>query len=982
MGVLIVFLAANHRLVMGKAFPLWDADRQFSTWQMLIADFARNRQLLLWNPWSCGGVPEFAEPQTGALSPLSIFSGFLTGGELKGFIVWWLGNWLMGGLGMLGLARHLGAPAWGSFAVALGYLFSGFYTGHAQHLSWIHAYSFLPFLVWWFDRSCLDRSWRKAFETGALWGLSGLAGYPGHLVLTWSVLPLWAVGRYVAGRSSADAAPRQGQGLPSYPSLRRCGAHLAIILVSGAIVLSPAYFGYFTEAVRYSTRTQSGGWTRELAIASNALDPSALATFASPWMTQIELHSRNRMWLSDVSSCSVYAGPILPLFALLALLGRPRDRWRWWLAAMMTLMVMIAVGDRLPVRGWLYDFLPPFRYFRHSAMFRGYALFFLAVMAILGTRDLASRSRGSPRRGDWAFPIVASVLAAAAFWAFASLIERSGAWAIAGYGLAKLHLYAVWLVPPILGLLWIRNRTRALIPGLLVALAAADAVMAVHLGDCTIYTGIPEEGRVWRALDASHTSSLDLIANDRPRILQLGQGKHNKNLEIKWPTLVNYTALINAHHDSIAASPALAGLALGRQRFWFSSRPVQLPVTDGVIDALVARAEKGEGVPLVVHPPESMPGSTAREDSLAVIRSVGEAPPVEPLFTRFHEYTPRRLYFSVSAPEEGWLLVTDRWSPGWKATVNRRPASVFGGNGVYRAVKIAKGENLVHFDYRPPGVAALVIMSWLILGLAMVSGGARLLEGRRASSEIIELTPAGGEREVSFVIPCYNGEGHIEDTVRRLLDRIRANHWDAEIIVVDDGSSDGTETAAMNAAAGNAAVRVIRHRENQGKGRAVRTGMLSAGGRRRLFTDSDLPYRIEDLSAALSALAEADVVVGNRMLAGSKRISQASLRRRMTSRVFHRLASVFRLQITDTQCGLKAFREDACRRIFERSRVDGFGFDVEILIIARAQGLRVRSIPVTLERSDWSSVRIVRHSLEMLGELGEIGINILRGRYR
>lgn len=114
---------------------MWDADRQFSSWQMLIGDFSRNGHLLLWNPWSCAGVPEFAEPQTGALSPLSILSSLLTGGKSLGFFFWWLANWFLGGLGLFYLARHMRTPFWGIFSIVLGYLFSGFYTGHAEHVS-------------------------------------------------------------------------------------------------------------------------------------------------------------------------------------------------------------------------------------------------------------------------------------------------------------------------------------------------------------------------------------------------------------------------------------------------------------------------------------------------------------------------------------------------------------------------------------------------------------------------------------------------------------------------------------------------------------------------------------------------------------------------------------------------------------------------------------------------------------------------------
>ncbi len=994
-GLLFIFLVATSPIARGRVFPLWDADRQFSTWQMLIADFARNGQLLLWNPWSTGGIPEFAEPQSGALSPLSVACGFLTGGRLSGFVVWWLANWFAGGLGLFFLGRHLRAPLWGAVAVAAGYLFSGFYTGHAEHMSWIHAYAFLPFIVWWFDRACLERSWRRAGETAALWGLSGLAGYPGLLVVTGSVLPLWALGRSLCLRRPRPIADPPAVTAPrAYPTPWRWLMHLALIPVIGALVLSPVYVGYFTEAIGYSTRTQRGGWTREMALSSNALAPGAMATFSSPWLTQVQLQSSNRIWEdNDVSSCSVYVGSVIPFFALIGLISKPRDRWRWWLAAMVGLMLAVAVGDRLPLRGWLYDLLPPYRFFRHSSMFRGYALFFLALLALEGTRDWAGLRDQRVRR-RWVCPAIALALAGLALFAFRSALDQSRSTPLPGQQWAEAHVIVAWSIPLVIGLLCLLRPARRAVPLIVIIWVIADAIATVRLASSTIYTDHPQVRDLAAALDTRHTTSLDLLANARPRVKQLGEGiAHNKNLVIKLPTLVNYTALINAYHDRIVDSPALVAMATGQDRTWFSAAPLELPLSDAAIEALVSRADTGGGVPLLLHPRTTMMGEAGGvppEPAMSaemIADRVDDAAAVQPIAVTLREYTPARLVFSVHCEREGWLWVTDRWSPGWRATVNGRAAPVYGANGVFRGVKVESGTNDVRFDYDPPRIPYLIVLSWSILLLGLLSSASHGVFRRIGSLTVTELTPAAPkadapEPEISIVIPCYNVETRIESTLNRLGEHIRRHHWQAEVVVVDDGSED--RTAAVACALGHPHVRVIRHHINAGKGRAVRTGMLAARGRRRVFTDSDLPYRLRDLSAVVDALADSDIAAGNRSVGRARSAEETRpLGRRLSSRVFSSLVSRFyRLETSDTQCGLKGFTAGACNQVFPRCRVNGFSFDVEALIIAKARGLRLTVVPVSLTRSQGSSVRLLRHSIQMMAELAQIGCNVSLGRYR
>ncbi|HTF38171.1 MAG TPA: hypothetical protein VK651_07665, partial [Blastocatellia bacterium] len=158
------------------------------------------------------GLPLSGDPQVGAFSPVSLAIGFLTGGTSSGFKVYWLLTWLLGGFGIIMLARHLKAPAWGRCVVALGFLFCGAYTGNAQHTCFIAAFSFLTVIIWRLDVSLCSRKIWPSVEAGALWGLSALAGYPGLTIITGLFCAFWAIGRCflsnesLAAHHSSDAA--------------------------------------------------------------------------------------------------------------------------------------------------------------------------------------------------------------------------------------------------------------------------------------------------------------------------------------------------------------------------------------------------------------------------------------------------------------------------------------------------------------------------------------------------------------------------------------------------------------------------------------------------------------------------------------------------------------------------------------------------------------------------------------------------------
>ena len=240
---------------------------------------------------------------------------------------------------------------------------------------------------------------------------------------------------------------------------------------------------------------------------------------------------------------------------------------------------------------------------------------------------------------------------------------------------------------------------------------------------------------------------------------------------------------------------------------------------------------------------------------------------------------------------------------------------------------------------------------------------------------------------LSIVIPAKDEAGRVGQS----LDAILAAHFDPpllEIIVVDDGSSDRTsEVAASRAARARERgtdLRVIRHTPTRGKGFSMKRGVLDARGDIVLMTDADLSAPIGEAPVILAPILDntADVVIGSRAIDRSKIGVRAPLVRDYGGRLFNVLMrTIAGLPFADTQCGFKAFRRDAVRPVFDRQTIDGFGFDVEILYIARKRGLRLREVPVAWNDSPETRVRFARDAAVMFLDLFRVRLNDRRGRY-
>ena len=236
--------------------------------------------------------------------------------------------------------------------------------------------------------------------------------------------------------------------------------------------------------------------------------------------------------------------------------------------------------------------------------------------------------------------------------------------------------------------------------------------------------------------------------------------------------------------------------------------------------------------------------------------------------------------------------------------------------------------------------------------------------------------------ELSIVIPAYNEEPRLAVTLRRILEYLEAQAIPAEVIIVDDGSTDGTAAVAAEWQPKFPGLRLVSNGRNRGKGYSVRHGMREARGRGVLFTDADLSAPIEEADKLLAALGGYEVAIGSRAVDRSLIAVHQSAFREMAGRVFNAIVrAVTGLEFLDTQCGFKAFLREPSRIVFEQQHTERFGFDPEILFLARRHGLRIVEIPVRWAHDPHTKVHVLRDSLQMFAEVLAIRWNWLLGRY-
>lgn len=244
-------------------------------------------------------------------------------------------------------------------------------------------------------------------------------------------------------------------------------------------------------------------------------------------------------------------------------------------------------------------------------------------------------------------------------------------------------------------------------------------------------------------------------------------------------------------------------------------------------------------------------------------------------------------------------------------------------------------------------------------------------------------TTLSNQPKYSIIIPAYNEGQRITVTLDKVLGYIGQQGWNAEVIVVDDGSRDNTAAIVRSYAERHPAVRLLQNPGNRGKGYSVRHGMLNAGGDLLLFSDADLSSPIQEATKLFAALAEgAEVAIGSRWLRRELQTERQPFYRQLFGRVFNlHLRLLLGLGFKDTQCGFKAFTARAAQTLFPRQKIERWGFDPELLFLARKFGLPVREIAVEWAHDNRSKISYVKDGLHMGAETLRVRWYSLTGQY-
>jgi dolichyl-phosphate beta-glucosyltransferase len=237
--------------------------------------------------------------------------------------------------------------------------------------------------------------------------------------------------------------------------------------------------------------------------------------------------------------------------------------------------------------------------------------------------------------------------------------------------------------------------------------------------------------------------------------------------------------------------------------------------------------------------------------------------------------------------------------------------------------------------------------------------------------------------QYSIVIPAYNESARIGGTLQAVVACIRQRGWNAEVIVVDDGSHDDTAEIVRAFAKNAPELRMIHNPGNRGKGYSVRNGILQAFGEIVMFTDADMSAPIEEADGLFAALAGgADIAIGSRWLERTRQSIRQPLYRQFFGRCFNLVThAIMGLPYADTQCGFKAFTRAAAQTVFQLQTIERWGFDPEILFIARKRGFRVVEVPVSWAHDERTRISYLRDGTRMLQDIAIVRWNALRGHY-
>jgi len=230
------------------------------------------------------------------------------------------------------------------------------------------------------------------------------------------------------------------------------------------------------------------------------------------------------------------------------------------------------------------------------------------------------------------------------------------------------------------------------------------------------------------------------------------------------------------------------------------------------------------------------------------------------------------------------------------------------------------------------------------------------------------------DKYLSVIIPAYNEQERLENTLESMIRYLEGKKYSYEIIIVNDGSTDGTGEIAQKYSQIRKNIRILTNDTKKGKGYSVKRGMLDGDGKYLLFSDSDMSTPIEEEEKLIGWLGQGyDIAIGSRSMKESRIIVHQAWHREMMGKIFNKFVRLITVRgLIDTQCGFKVFRRECAKKLFGMQKLDGFAFDVEILFLAKKHDYKIKEVPVQWRNSPHTKVNALRDPLNMMIELVKI----------
>jgi glycosyltransferase involved in cell wall biosynthesis len=677
--------------------PIWDAFEYFYPAFAYQAQALHLGRLPLWDPFTNCGLPFHADPQAPTLNPVAIVLGLVVPRPALGFMLFWVLHWIWAGCGMFLIIRALRGRPSAALVAGLTYALSGFFVSNAEHTSWLVTAAWLPWAVGAAHLAVSRGQWGFALLAGCAMAFSAMGGYPALVGFGMFFTAVWLAFAFLGPWARFESRR------PTWPrSALRVATTVATMAVLLGLAWAPVLHAFFVTAGQYTVR--SGPIDAAVAMSAGSFTWRESISLLAPGFVGLPVQ-----WSSiDVSMRDAFIGLLALPLAILPLLIPGASRRRWWLLAVAALMTLVSAGIGGPLRSLLHELVPTMKYMRHNAGYRLFWLLPLCASAGMGLSLVASSQGARAKLRALLLPLGVALLGAGAVVA---QVLMSTEVPLGPSLVLRLLLPPMIVVGSAYRLLrpgLRQHRSDRMVPALLVSLLVFDLGVHLHVTAPTVYA------KRFYLRDAEK-----LAVNPDPLVRRLPDqaGPHfNAHQLTRTPVAQGYVTMTSTGFNDLLA-PGRFMEVLEGHRYWLTPS-AKLPTDpDGALRSL---ASQGAGSPVDVF--------VERRDS--ALDGIPVAPGTFGV-ARITQYRPERVELLVEVPgtTPAMLASTERFAPGWIATLDDKPAVTERVNFFFRGTVVPSGTHRVAWRYVPPHWKLLVTIMVLTL-LAALSGGCLMLRGR------------------------------------------------------------------------------------------------------------------------------------------------------------------------------------------------------------------------------------------------------------